>query len=221
MESIYIPEISQYEPGVVEGGVEFKKDNNQYDVRVSIITIHPTADEEVSNFEGFSATVLLHPKIDIKSFAQCSPREREEFRHKYHEYAGICASLAMMPWPNTDVVLLVDHVGELISRYLSILRDLPSAEVRREKVIDAKGEEEVVRVILPPNLDLKGKNVYLLDEFIGSGYTLRIIIDEIYKAGARVNGIGVIGSLSPKIPELDRQPYNLIPIRTLVRSFDE
>jgi hypothetical protein len=221
MESIYIPEISQYEPGVVEGGVEFTKDSNAYDVRVSIVTIHPTADEDISKFDGFSATVFLHPKIDILSFARCTPRERDDFRQKTKEYAGICASLAMMPWPNTDIVLLVDHAGELISRYVSILRELPSAEVRREKVLDERGNEQVERVVLPPNMEILGKNIYILDEFLGSGYTLRIIIDELYKAGGRVNGIGVIGTLSKKVPELDRHPYNLIPIRTLVRNLGE
>jgi hypothetical protein len=221
MESIYIPEISQYEPGVVEGGVEYSKDANTYDVRVSIITVHPTDDVEISKFEGYSATVFLHPRIDIKSFARCSPKERDEFRQKSQEYAGICASLAMMPWPNTDLVLLVDHAGELISRYLSILREVPSAEVRREKTRDQDSDEKVVRVILPPNIDIMGKNIYLLDEFIGSGYTLRIIIDEIYKAGGRVNGIGVIGTLYKTTPELEKQPYNLIPIRTLVRNLGD
>lgn len=218
MDSIYIPGISQIEPGVVEGGVEYKKDSNVYDVRVSIVTIHPTESEEISKFDGYSATVLLHPRIDIKSFAQCSPKERDEFRQKSHEYAGICASIAMMPWPNTDIVLLVDHAGELISRYVGILRELPSYEVRRDKITDTEGNENVEKVILPPNIDIMGKNIYILDEFIGSGYTLKIIIDEIYKAGGRVNGIGVIGTLYKKIPELDKHPYNLIPIRTLVSN---
>ena len=69
MDSIYIPEISQYEPGVVEGGMVFTRDASTFDVRLSLVTVHPTELEDISKFNGYSATVLLHPKIDIRSFA--------------------------------------------------------------------------------------------------------------------------------------------------------
>jgi adenine/guanine phosphoribosyltransferase-like PRPP-binding protein len=123
----------------------------------------------------------------------------------------------MMPWPNTDVVLMVDHAGELIGRYVGLLRSLPAYEVRREKAMGPDGKEIVTRVILPPNVEFKGKNVFLLDEFVGSGYTLRVIIDEIHRAGGRIIGIGVIATLGGGVPELAEMPYTLIPITTLVK----
>lgn len=218
MESIYIPKITQYEPGLVEGGVSFNKDANKYDIRVSLVPVHPTPEDEVACFNDYSATVLLHPKTNIRQFAHQSPPEREDFRQKSHEYAGICASLAMMPWPNTDLVLVVDHAGELISKFVTTMRELPVTEVKREKIKNEDGTVTVSKVLLPENVDLVGKNIYILDEFIGSGYTLRIIIDELHKAGGRVNGIGVIATVSKTVQHLEAPPYNMIPIRTLLSS---
>ena len=65
---------------------------------------------------------------------------------------------------------------------------------------------------------IHNKNVYILDEFIGSGYTLRIIIDAVHKKGGRVNGIGVIATIDDNIEYLSSHPYNMIPIRTLTGS---
>ena len=220
MESIYIPEIVQYQPGVVEGGTIFNKDSSNFDLRVSLVTVHPTSQDEISCFNGFSATVLLHPKTNLKYFAHLSPQEREDFRKKSHEYAGICASLAMMPWSNTDVVLVVDHAGELISRFVNTMREIKAIEVKREKATDQNGNMTVTKVVLPSDIDFNGKNVYILDEFVGSGYTLKIIVDEIYKAGGRVNGIGVIATIDSTVEYLDHHPYNLIPLRTLINDIE-
>lgn len=221
MESIYIPEIVQYQPGVVEGGTIFSKDSSKFDLRVSLVAVHPASkEEEISRFNGFSATVLLHPKTNLKYFAHLSPPEREDFRKKSHEYAGICASLAMMPWSNTDIVLVVDHAGELISRFVNTMREIKTVEAKREKVTDEAGNVTVTRVILPEDIDFNGKNVYILDEFVGSGYTLKIIVDEVYKRGARVNGIGVIATVDTEVKYLDMHPHNLIPLRTLIDDIE-
>ncbi len=220
MESIYIPEIIQYQPGVVEGGTIFSKDSSTFDLRVSLVTTHPTNKEDICLFSGFSATVLLHPKTNLKYFAHLSPPEREDFRKKSHEYAGICASLAMMPWSNTDIVLVVDHAGELISRFVNTMREFKAVEAQREKIKNTDGTITVSKVVLPPEIDFNGKNVYILDEFVGSGYTLKIIVDEVYKAGGRVNGIGVIATVSPAVEFLDQHPYNLIPLRTLINDIE-
>ncbi len=221
MESIYIPDISQYKPGIVEGGALFTRDCCSFDLRVSLVTVHPASKEEIGRFDGYSATVLLHPKTDLKHFAHLSPKERDDFRKKSHEYAGICASLAMMPWDNTDIVLVVDHAGELISRFVNTMREIKAVESKREKRANPDGTTSVTKVLLPSEVDFAGKNVYILDEFIGSGYTLKIIIDEVYKAGGRVNGIGVIATIFPSVEFLNKDPYNVIPIRTLMKHIEE
>lgn len=220
MESIYIPEISQYKPGFVEGGAVFTRDSASFDLRVSLVNVHPTPEQNLSRFDGYSATVLLHPKTNLKYFAHLSPKEREDFRQTSHEYAGICASLAMMPWSNTDIVLVVDHAGALISRFVNTMRDLEAVESIREKVKDSDGSERVVKVSLPEETDFKGKNVYILDEFIGSGFTLKSIVDAVIKAGGRVNGIGAIATVFPTVEFLSKDPYNLIPIRTLISDIN-
>lgn len=215
MESIYIPKISQCMPGYIEGGAVFEKDSDLFDLRVSLVNVHPSGAKNVERFDGYSATVLLHPKTDLKRFANLSPEERNEFRNG-SEYAGICASLAMMPWPNTDIALVVDHAGELVSRFVYSMRELSVAEARREKITGEDGKVTVRKVTFSEEIDFTNKNVYILDEFIGSGYTLRIIIDEVHKRGGRVNGIGVIATIDKQVPCLASRPYNMIPIRTLI-----
>lgn len=217
MESIYIPKIIQSMPGYIEGGTVFKKDSDFFDLRLSLVGVHPSDEKKVGCFDGYSATVLLHPKTDFKHFANLSPEARNDFR-KQSEYAGICASLAMMPWQNTDIVLVVDHAGELISRFVSTMTEKTAIEARREKVKNSDGTVTVKKVDFYPDIDFTNKNIYILDEFIGSGYTLRIIIDAIHKKGGRVNGIGVIATIEDKIEYLSSHPYSMIPIRTLTGS---
>ncbi|MCQ2735862.1 MAG: phosphoribosyltransferase [bacterium] len=215
MESVYIPKIVQCMPGYIEGGTLFKKDSNLFDLRVSLVNAHPSTEKNVECFDGYSATVLLHPKTDLKRFANLSPEERNEFRNG-SEYAGICASLAMMPWPNTDIALVVDHAGELVSRFVYTMRELVVAEAKREKIKEQDGSVSVKKVNFSENIDFTNKDVYILDEFIGSGYTLRIIIDEVRRRGGRVNGIGVIATIDKQVKCLAEHPYNMIPIRTLI-----
>ncbi len=215
MESIYIPKISQCMPGYIEGGAVFQKDSDSFDLRVSIVNVHPSTEKNVEFFDGYSATVLLHPKTDLKRFANLSPEERNEFRNG-SEYAGICASLAMMPWPNTDIVLVVDHAGELLSRFVYTMREISVAEAKRAKVYNPDGTVTVEKVSFSSGIDFANKNVYILDEFIGSGYTLKIIIDEVHRRSGRVNGIGVIATIDKQVRFLAEHPYSMIPIRTLI-----
>lgn len=214
MESIYIPEIKQCMPGLIEGGTVFQKDSDSFDLRVSLVSVHPAAEKNAECFDGYSATVLLHPKTDLKYFANLSPEERNDFRNN-SEYAGICASLAMMPWPNTDIVLVVDHAGELLSRFVYTMREMKAVEAIREKVKNDDGTVTVSKVTFSSGTDFSNKNVYILDEFVGSGYTLKIIIDEVHKKGGRINGIGVIATIDKQVKYLANHPYSMIPIRTL------
>ena len=217
MESIYIPKIIQSMPGYIEGGTVFKKDSDSFDLRISLVAVHPSDEKKLGCFDGYSATVLLHPKTDFKYFASLSPEKRNDFRTQ-SEYAGICASLAMMPWQNTDIVLVVDHAGELISRFVYTMKEMTAVEARRDKVKNPDGTVTVKKVDFSSDVDFNNKNVYILDEFIGSGYTLRIIIDAVHKKGGRVNGIGVIATIDDNIEYLSSHPYNMIPIRTLTGS---
>ena len=204
-------------PGYIEGGTVFKKDSDSFDLRISLVGVHPSDEKKLGCFDGYSATVLLHPKTDFKYFANLSPEERNDFRTQ-SEYAGICASLAMMPWQNTDIVLVVDHAGELISRFVYTMKEMTAVEARRDKVKNPDGTVTVKKVDFSSDVDFNNKNVYILDEFIGSGYTLRIIIDAVHKKGGRVNGIGVIATIDDNIEYLSSHPYNMIPIRTLTGS---